>query len=124
MTSCQDVLLEFRLDGKNIVLDSVCPHIAPHIVITPPISYADDFYTPHNNRVDLQWPCSLSVPPLSSHVFHHYCPLPHDESVDCDSKRFESQSETSADKFGGLRPEDPLRVFNHQKFLSTVSPGL
>ncbi|OAX44029.1 hypothetical protein K503DRAFT_778792 [Rhizopogon vinicolor AM-OR11-026] len=116
-------LLELRLDGRNIVLDSSCPHIAPHIVITPPVSYADDFYTPHQNRVDLQWPCNLNVPRLPPHMFYHHCPLPspHDESADYDSKKFESQSVT--DESGGAgpgAPGAPPRVFNPQKLLSTV----
>jgi hypothetical protein len=126
MLSYQDILLELRLDGRNIVLDSLCPHIAPHIVITPPVTYADDFYTPNNNRVDLQWPCFLNVPRLTPHIFYHHCPLLslHDESVDCDSKRFESQTVASADESGGVRPGAPLRVFNRQQLLTTVSHSL
>jgi len=121
MTSYQDVLLDLRLDGRNIVLDSMCPHIAPHIVITPPVSHADDFYTPNNNRVDIQWPCFLNVPRLSPEMFYHHCPLssPRDESADLEPERFESH--TATEKSGGVPPGNPLRVFNRQKLFATVS---
>jgi hypothetical protein len=123
MSSYQDILLAFRLDGRNIVLDSSCAHIAPHIVITPPVSCADDFYTPDYNRVDPQWPCYLNVPRLSPHLFYHHSPLPspHDESDDRDSKRSEPQSVASTDESGGVRPGASLRVFNVKNLLSSVS---
>ncbi|KAG0709873.1 hypothetical protein DFH29DRAFT_18185 [Suillus ampliporus] len=113
-----DTLLELRLDGRNIVLDSLYPHMAPHIVITPPVAYADDFYTPDQNRVNPQWPCSLNVPRLSPHMFYHHCPLPssHDESVDCDSKGFQSQSIASSE-LDSVRPTTPPCVFSHKKLL-------
>ncbi|KAG1892200.1 hypothetical protein F4604DRAFT_14714 [Suillus subluteus] len=117
-----DALLDFRLDGRNIVLDSLYPDIAPHIVITPPVSYPDDFYTPHQNRVDPQWPCFLNVPCLSPHMFYHYCPLSssHDESADCHSNEFHSQSVASSDDLGVIRPRTPPRVFSHEKLLLAV----
>jgi hypothetical protein len=123
MSRFQDTLLELRLDGRNIVLDSLYPDIAPHIVITPPVSCADDFYTPHQNRVDPQWPCFLNVPRLSPHMFYHHCPLPssHDESAGCHLKEFHSQSAASSDDLGVIRPRTTPRVFNNKKLLLAVS---
>ncbi|KAG1755455.1 hypothetical protein EDB19DRAFT_1823046 [Suillus lakei] len=117
-----DTLLDLRLDGRNIVLDSLYPHIAPHIVITPPVSYADDFYTPHQNRVDPQWPCFLNVPRFSPHVFYHHRPLPssHDESAGCDSKGCHSQSVASSDDLDVIRPKTSPRVFSHKRLLLAV----
>jgi hypothetical protein len=117
-----DTLLDLRLDGRNIVLDSLYPDIAPHIVITPPVSCADDFYTPHQNRVDPQWPCFLNVPRLSPHMFYHHCPLPssHDESAGCHLKEFHSQSAASSDDLGVIRPRTTPRVFNNKKLLLAV----
>ncbi|KAG1851773.1 hypothetical protein C8R48DRAFT_777728 [Suillus tomentosus] len=112
-----DTLLDLRLDGRNIVLDSLYPDIAPHIVITPPVSCADDFYTPYQNRVDPQWPCSLNVPRLSPHMYYHHRPLPssHDESAGCNSKEFHSQSVAPSDDLGLIRPKIPPRVFSRKK---------
>jgi len=123
MSRFQDTLLDLRLDGRNIVLDSLYPDIAPHIVITPPVSCADDFYTPHQNRVDPQWPCFLNVPRLSPHMFYHHCPLPssHDESAGCHLKEFHSQSAASSDDLGVIRPRTTPRVFNNKKLLLAVS---
>ncbi|KAG1806573.1 uncharacterized protein HD556DRAFT_323944 [Suillus plorans] len=112
-----DTLLDLRLDGRNIVLDSLYPDIAPHIVITPPVSCADDFYTPYQNRVDPQWPCFLNVPRLSPRMYYHHRPLPssHDESAGCNSKEFHSQSVAPSDHLGLIRPKTPPRVFSRKK---------
>ncbi|KAG2349141.1 hypothetical protein BDR05DRAFT_986719 [Suillus weaverae] len=117
-----ETLLDLRLDGRNIVLDSLYPDIAPHIVITPPVSYADDFYTPHQNRVDPQWPCFLNVPRLSPHMFYHHRPQPssHDESAGCDSKEFHSQSAALSDDLGVIRPKTPPHVFSNKRLLLAV----
>lgn len=123
MSRFQDTLLDLRLDGRNIVLDSLYPDIAPHIVITPPVSCADDFYTPYQNRVDPQWPCFLNVPRLSPHMYYHHRPLPssHDESAGCNSKEFHSQSVAPSDDLGLIRPKTPLRVFSRKKLNLAVS---
>ncbi|KAG1752548.1 uncharacterized protein EDB91DRAFT_1243307 [Suillus paluster] len=117
-----DTLLELRLDGRNIVLDSLYPHIAPHIVITPPVSYADDFYIPNHNRVDPQWPCFLNVHRLPPHIFYHHYPLSssHGESADCDSGEFQSQSLASSDDYEVIPPQTPPRVFSHKRLLLAV----
>ncbi|KAG2013309.1 hypothetical protein CC2G_010236 [Coprinopsis cinerea AmutBmut pab1-1] len=47
-----DVLREYFLVRTNIVLNSICPERAPHIVITPVLETPEDYYTPWNNRVD------------------------------------------------------------------------
>ncbi|KAM6496074.1 hypothetical protein JOM56_008780 [Amanita muscaria] len=45
----------------NLVLDSNVPHIAPHIVITPPEDNSQDYYTPWLNGLGPQWPTNLMV---------------------------------------------------------------
>jgi hypothetical protein len=45
----------------NLVLDSIAPHLAPHIVITPPEKNIQDYYIPWLNATDPQWPSHLMV---------------------------------------------------------------
>lgn len=58
------VLHEYRYTPHTIVLDSRCPDLAPHIVITPPDEYSEDPWAAHNNRVDSQTAPNLCVPPF------------------------------------------------------------
>ncbi|KXN92301.1 hypothetical protein AN958_08532, partial [Leucoagaricus sp. SymC.cos] len=58
-----DILREYFQEPKNIVLHSDCPHLAPHIVITPAEDTPNDFYTPWSNRTLPQWFGFLMVPP-------------------------------------------------------------
>ncbi|PCH40813.1 hypothetical protein WOLCODRAFT_55818, partial [Wolfiporia cocos MD-104 SS10] len=59
-----DVLLRLSLHRRNIVLDSLYPEIAPHIVISPPdVSDAWDlYYAVLINRIGPQQPGYLAVP--------------------------------------------------------------
>jgi hypothetical protein len=50
-------------DRRNLVLDSICPNLAPHIVITPPVDIRDDYYSPFQNSIAPQWLGYLVVPP-------------------------------------------------------------
>ncbi|KAF8897817.1 hypothetical protein BD779DRAFT_1667737 [Infundibulicybe gibba] len=59
-----DTLRWFQQQRHNIVLDSVHPHITPHIVITPPEQLWDDHLVPWQNRLDPQYFCYLYVPPV------------------------------------------------------------
>lgn len=45
----------------SLVLDSIAPHLAPHIVITPPEKNIQDYYIPWLNATDPQWPSHLMV---------------------------------------------------------------
>lgn len=60
--SLQNILYQCRRDPRNIVLDSVQPEIAPHIVITPPEFDWTDFSTMQENP-----------PPLQQHPEYHLC---------------------------------------------------
>ncbi|KAF5387756.1 hypothetical protein D9615_000615 [Tricholomella constricta] len=55
----------FYYNRCNLVLDSVQPHRAPHIVITPAEEIWEDQYTRWQNCVEFQWPAYLTVPPLN-----------------------------------------------------------
>ncbi|KAG6903407.1 hypothetical protein C0995_005430 [Termitomyces sp. Mi166 len=59
-----ETLRLFSYNRLNLVLDSMLPHIAPHIVITPAEETWEDKFVPWQNRVDPQWPYYLCVPPL------------------------------------------------------------
>lgn len=63
-TARDNKLLAFRRNSRNIVLDSLCPDVAPHIVITPPDDRWEDYYIPSENAVNPQSPYYLSIPPL------------------------------------------------------------
>ncbi|OSX59485.1 hypothetical protein POSPLADRAFT_1184248 [Postia placenta MAD-698-R-SB12] len=75
----QDVLLQYQLDRRSLIIDSANPALAPHIVITPPDSEDawDLYWASWQNRIGIQdtsflgvplvdeWPSSLaSLPPL------------------------------------------------------------
>ena len=55
---------DYRLTPHNIVLDSLCPQIAPHIVITPALEQWDAEYIAQNNRAGPQFMPHLTVPPF------------------------------------------------------------
>ena len=59
----QGILREFYRYRHNLVLDSLCPSLAPHIVVTPPDEvWNDNLITPWQNRVDFQQTEYLTVP--------------------------------------------------------------
>ena len=57
----QDDLRVAYSHRHSIVLDSTAPHLAPHIVITPPEKNIQDYYTPWFNAPGSQWPGHLMV---------------------------------------------------------------
>lgn len=57
----QDALRVAYAHRHNFVLDSTAPHLAPHIVITPPEKNIQDYYTPWFNAPGPQWPGQLMV---------------------------------------------------------------
>lgn len=109
---------EYLQDSWNIVLHSDCPHIAPHIVITPAQETADDFYTPWMNRTQPQWTGSLMVPPCNLATGRLHAPnFPAQPNIPC------SIGDSSIDC--GSQVEDttcsPIRVFSRAQFSSFVS---
>lgn len=64
--SFKDVLLRLQLDRRSLVIDSPCPDLAPHIVITPPdVDDAWDLYwAAWSNRIGIQDSQFLLVPTL------------------------------------------------------------
>ncbi|KAF5363472.1 hypothetical protein D9756_000172 [Leucocoprinus leucothites] len=115
----KDILREYFKEPSNIVLHSDCPHLAPHIVITPAEETPNDFYIPWNNRTLPQWSGFLMVPPYdlaTGRLGPSYCqPAPQ-----------ESNSQSSGDST--LVDEGPekgtvvlsKRVFCHSRFHSFV----
>ncbi|KAG6832146.1 hypothetical protein H0H92_004877 [Tricholoma furcatifolium] len=59
-----ETLHKYSYNRLNLILDSMFPDIAPHIVITPAVETWADEYIPWQNRVNPQWPHQLCVPPL------------------------------------------------------------
>ncbi|KAG6910964.1 hypothetical protein DXG01_006018 [Tephrocybe rancida] len=62
--SDNETLQHFSYNRLNLVLDSMHPQLAPHIVVTPPEETWEDEYIPWENRVNIQLPSYLNVPPL------------------------------------------------------------
>lgn len=60
----QAVLYHHRRTPHTIVLDSRCPDLAPHIVITPPDDDSEIPWVAHNNTAGSQTSGSLCVPPF------------------------------------------------------------
>lgn len=58
------MLEDYWRSPHNIVLDSLCPQIAPHIVITPALEQWDAEYIAQNNRAGPQFLPHLTVPPF------------------------------------------------------------
>lgn len=102
------------------MLDSLHPHLAPHIVITPPEYFWDDYFIPFQNRVDPQWSGYLMVPPLTWHA--------PSSSHEPRSKSTFRNSESILDVGSGSASEDddegydsgPWRVFSHEEFAESV----
>ncbi|KAF8639654.1 hypothetical protein AX17_000919 [Amanita inopinata Kibby_2008] len=60
LSACdQDALRAAYALRRNLVLDSIAPHIAPHIVITPPEETVEDYCTPWLNSAGPQCPTHL-----------------------------------------------------------------
>ncbi|KAJ3568934.1 hypothetical protein NP233_g5390 [Leucocoprinus birnbaumii] len=115
----KDILREFFKETTNIVLHSDCPHIAPHIVISPAEETPSDFYTPWNNRIHAQWSGFLMVPPYDL-VTGRLRPSP------CQSVAQEPGSQSSIDSTlvdEGHEKEASApskRVFCHSRFRSFI----
>ncbi|KAH0587851.1 hypothetical protein H2248_006606 [Termitomyces sp. 'cryptogamus'] len=80
-----ETLRLFSYNRFNLVLDSMFPHIAPHIVITPSEETWEDEYILWQNRVEPQSPHYLCVPPLDHSncrmlVVERYPRQPHSET--------------------------------------------
>ncbi|CAA7260075.1 unnamed protein product [Cyclocybe aegerita] len=62
----QDILYPYRWTPHNIVFDSHCPEVAPHIVITPPTTgdWLQAAQVAESNRAPLQLYSHLPVPPF------------------------------------------------------------
>ena len=107
----------------NIVLHSDCPHIAPHIVITPAGETPDDFYIPWNNRTLPQWSGFLVVPPCdltTSRLYPYHCQPPPRESDNQSSDESTLADEDTMKGMGVLSK----RVFCHSRFRSFVRANL
>lgn len=60
----QAILYNFRRTPHTIVLDSLHPDLAPHLVITPPPDTWEDSRHAYENRINPQYMANLFVPPF------------------------------------------------------------
>ncbi|KAF8969423.1 hypothetical protein BDZ97DRAFT_2055860 [Flammula alnicola] len=83
-----EVLNDYRRVPNNIVIDSVCPELAPHIVITPAPEQWDLRHIVESNRAGCQFRPQLTVPPFFGltcrmHTYEEmmalFCPPPPQE---------------------------------------------
>jgi hypothetical protein len=113
----QNLLRALQRDRRNFVFDSVYPHLAPHIVVTPPEYTWEDFFIPSQNRVDLQWRNYLTVPPQTWHS-----PSSTHVSRSKDRTRSKDISAVGTDWSSGVVTDEgePCRVFSHEEFAESV----
>ncbi|KAH6915113.1 hypothetical protein BKA70DRAFT_566437 [Coprinopsis sp. MPI-PUGE-AT-0042] len=108
-----DVLREYFRIRTNVVLDSPCPSMFPHIVLSPAQEGMEDFYTPLNNRVSMYQEASwLCVPRYNMTRWSHmpgqspesYWPNTMRSSIDCgEPSRCFSQSKFNHQCFEARR---------------------
>ncbi|KAH9948382.1 hypothetical protein B0H21DRAFT_821051 [Amylocystis lapponica] len=113
-----DHLLELQLDRRNLVLDSLHPEIAPHIVITPPDDGWDYYWAIWTNRVGLQDDAFLTIQQEQSPC--PYATLPPTE--DADGSRAESNTQSQAvseihEQTISSHLLELQKVFSHSHFL-------
>ncbi|KAI0960462.1 hypothetical protein AcW1_004968 [Taiwanofungus camphoratus] len=122
-----DVLLALQLKGRNLILDSACPELTPHIVISPP-GASDDwdaYWAAWTNRIDPQSDSNLVVPyeHCGSSPSASLPPMDGIEQSDaCDTRHYaqHEQARTEEDKrWAHLFPTKPLKVFNRSNLMHT-----
>ena len=97
-------------------MDSVYPHLAPHIVVTPPEYTWEDYFIPFQNRIDPQWHCYLTVPPQTWHA-RSSTHVPRSK----DRARSKNFSLVEVDRSPKMTTDDwPLRIFSHEEFAESV----
>ena len=124
----QNFLYRCRRDPRNIVLDSVQPEIAPHIVVTPPEFDWADFSTMQENAAPLQQhpECYLCVPASYPTSFLASVPAETaDQEVQVDvfttdSEEEESPNGTLSDASPPVISTQPMRVFSPSLFTGMV----
>ncbi|EMD40939.1 hypothetical protein CERSUDRAFT_71183 [Gelatoporia subvermispora B] len=104
-------------DRRNLVLDSACPELAPHIVVTPPEGDPwADYWASWSNRVDPQDDSLLTVP-VRDHSFGFLPP-----TLDYDLAIEEIPEGSTPDPM--LCPHhlhsEPRRVFSHSRFTQKI----
>jgi len=103
-----DVYRTLARNRRNLVLDSVCPELAPHIIITPPADTEDDYLILSQNCLAPQWQHYLMVPPSPLYL------LPSNLNG-CATLAAETPSGAAHD------PPCPSRVvFSRSKFAKTI----
>jgi hypothetical protein len=117
----QDILRDYFRDPNNIVLHSNCPHITPHIVISPALETPEDFYTPWNNCTLPQWSGSLMVPPYdltTGRLDPPTIPLFEKEDPLCASDDTLVNEDSKCEEISSI---DKKHTFSHSRFDSFVS---
>ncbi|KAG6880150.1 hypothetical protein C0992_004602 [Termitomyces sp. T32_za158] len=91
----------------------MCPHIAPHIVITPAEETWEDESIPWQNSVDPQWPFYLCVPPLDYSNGRMLVIEPHPLSETQTDPILFNTTQSPSLAFGLLRPVFRPSIFEH-----------
>jgi len=102
---------------RNLVLDSVYPHVTPHIVITPADETWNDYFIPLENRVDPQWPCYLMAAQFEASSAYHRLPIP---SSDADQTSSNPALMKTDNLSASHRSYEPKSVFSPSRFIQLV----
>lgn len=92
----------------------MCPHIAPHIVITPAEETWEEEYTLWQNRIYPQWSYYLCVPPSDYSIGQMPVPQPHPYQPLLETQTDPIPCNTAQDSpiaFSLLRPVSGTSIF-------------
>ncbi|KAG6817865.1 hypothetical protein H0H87_001697 [Tephrocybe sp. NHM501043] len=103
--------------ADNAIFDSMCPSLAPHIVITPAEDTCEDEYILWQNRVDPQWPYYLCVPALDVSIDR----LPVAEPDSCNPLLNTHSYPLSFDATPPVAPHVARCVFSPSKLEQSIS---
>ena len=117
-SSGQPLLLLLARDRHNLVIDSACPELAPHIVVSPPEGDPwADYWASWFNRVDPQDSSFLTVPDRD--YSFGFLPPVSDHDLASDAVNHGGSTPDGMLDSEDLYPE-PQRVFNPSRFCQKV----
>lgn len=118
MEAVQDVLLRLQLDKRSLIIDSLHPEVAPHIVVTPP---------DHRDAWDLYWAFCVNTvgPQYTGLLTVPYqalgpCSLPYSLHPYSQGTLVASQSAEPAQQTDELFASQPRSVFKRRRFQQIV----
>lgn len=112
----QDLFRTLSMDRRNLVLDSIDPEVAPHIVITPPPFDWNDCFTAYNMHPCPQNPGFLMVPQSCGWEMKAATPEPVEYVEPAQIEQEIDYAEMSCGEIGEIPDNEPLKVFSRSKF--------